>query len=58
VQGCKRTPKRFDLVKIRAKSQKIWANSLKIQAKLCPTWFDLRQWRSTFAELHEDLVWG
>jgi len=33
VQGCKRTPKRFDLSKIRAKSLKIWAKSLKIWAK-------------------------
>jgi len=33
VQGCKHTPKNFDLWKFRAKSQKIWAHSLNIQAK-------------------------
>jgi len=31
--GCKRTPKSFDLSKIRAKSLKIRAKSLKIWAK-------------------------
>jgi len=30
---CKRTPKSFDLLKIREKSLKIWAKSLKIQTK-------------------------
>jgi len=32
-RGCKRIPKSFDLLKIRAKSLKIWAISLKIQTK-------------------------
>jgi len=58
VQGCKGTPKSFDLVKLReksrdvwakyvitfAKSLKIWANSPKIQAKMAPNLFRLRNW--------------
>jgi len=32
-RGCKRTPKSFDLSKIRAKALNIWAKSLKIWAK-------------------------
>ena len=55
-RGCKRTLKKFDLVKIRAKSfkirakslkiftksLKIWANSLKIWSKMAPNmvWFN------------------
>jgi len=38
VQGCKCTPKRFDLWKIRKKSLKIWAKSMKTFAKYVNMW--------------------
>jgi len=73
VQGCKRTPKRFDLSKIRAKSLKIWAKSLKIWAKF-PKYLGkipenpgktgaqrcliLKKWRPTFAEKHIEIFFG
>jgi len=66
VQGCKCTPKCFDLVKIRAKSVevcakfvktfikplKIYANSIKIRAKIWrPTCFALKKWRPKSYEI-------
>jgi len=36
--GCNRTPKRFDIVKIQAKSGEIWAKSVKIFAKSLKIW--------------------
>jgi len=47
--GFKRTPKSFDLSKIRAKSLKIWAKPLQ---KWRPTLFDFKKCRPTFAEKH------
>jgi len=41
VQGGKRTPKRFDLSKIREKFPKIWAKSLKIYAKSLKIWANM-----------------
>jgi len=58
-RGCKRTPKSFDLSKIRAKSLKIWAKPLNIWAKflktraeMVPNVVCLQKWRSTFAGKH------
>jgi len=39
--GCKRTPKRFYLSKMWAKSLKIWAKPLKIWVKLGKVWENL-----------------
>ena len=46
-RGCKRTPKCFDLLKIRAKSLKTWAKPLKIWAKRRPR-FAVKQLKTIF----------
>jgi len=56
--GCKCTPKCFDLSKIMAKSLKIWEKSQKSGQKWCPTLFDFKKWRPTFAEKHMKIFVG
>jgi len=42
----------FGWSKIREKSLKIWAKTLKTRAKWRPTLFDFKKWHPTFAEKH------
>jgi len=49
VQGWKRTPKAFDVSKIRAKYLKIWANYLKIWANYLKIWANYLKIRAKLA---------